>query len=60
MADTRFFLRVAGSSSPPAANPQVELVFGVSDPHRSFVFERRDDLPDARPNVPLHQFGNSL
>jgi hypothetical protein len=36
MADTRFprFLRVAGSSSPPAANPQVEYMIGVSDPYR--------------------------
>jgi hypothetical protein len=36
MADTRFpsFLRVAGSSSPPAANPQVEHMIGVSDPYR--------------------------
>jgi hypothetical protein len=34
MADTRFpsFLRVAGSSSPPAANPQVERIFEGSDP----------------------------
>jgi len=36
MADTRFasFLRVAGSSSPPAADPQVERMTGVSDPYR--------------------------
>ena len=36
MANTRFpsFLRVAGSSSPPAANPQVERMIGVSDPYR--------------------------
>jgi len=35
MADTRFpsFLRVASSSSPPAANPQVERMIGVSDPY---------------------------
>jgi hypothetical protein len=35
MADTRFpsFLRVAGSSSPPTANPQVERMIGVSDPY---------------------------
>src|SRR6266540_2186647 len=42
MADTRLpsFLRVAGSSSPPAANPQVEPVIGVSDPYR----QRRQSL----------------
>ena len=36
MADTRFpsFLRVAGSSSLPTANPQVERMIGVSDPYR--------------------------
>jgi hypothetical protein len=36
MADTRSraFLRIAGSSSPPAANPQVEGMIGVSDPYR--------------------------
>ena len=36
MADTRFpsMLRVAGSSFPPAANPQVERMIGVSDPYR--------------------------
>ena len=41
MADTRFpsFLRVAGSSSPPAANPQVERMIGVSDPYR-FISRR--------------------
>ena len=39
MADTRFpsFLRVAGSSSPPAANPQVERMIGVSDPYTLYV-----------------------
>jgi RNA polymerase sigma-70 factor (ECF subfamily) len=39
MADTRIpsFLRVAGSSSPPAANPQVERMIGVSDPYRLWV-----------------------
>ena len=39
MADTRFpsFLRVTGSSSPPAANPQVERMIGVSDPYTVVV-----------------------
>ena len=36
MADTRFpsFLRGTGSSSPLAADPQVERMIGVSDPYR--------------------------
>ena len=43
MANTRFpsFLRVAGSSSPPAANPQVERMIGVSDPTRSPIIRGR-------------------
>src|SRR6266508_6333774 len=43
MADTRFpsFLRIGGSSSPPAANPQVERMIGVSDPYRHVQVEHR-------------------
>jgi len=60
MADTRFpsFLRVAGSSSPTAANPQVERMIGVSDPYRVAVMkpgsdDSVSDVAGAAPRCPL-------
>jgi len=57
MADTRFpsFLRVAGSSSLPTANPQVERMIGVSDPYRPTPAILQPQVP--RRNV--GSFGNT-